>query len=109
MGLLSGHGCFMNVFSFAQYSLSALAVWVFAGVTSTAAGFLLLVVGLSRLAQPRCLALGLQIPSKKVFNPLKTPQSTFLEGIWSPRVDSKYLQSPLEVILLVSLFAHPKM
>ena len=28
----------------------------------------------------------LQIPSKKVFNPLKTPQSTFLEGIWSPRV-----------------------
>ena len=29
--------------------------------------------------------LGLQIPSKKVFNPLKTPQSTFLEGVWSPR------------------------
>ena len=30
-------------------------------------------------------SLGLQIPSKKVFNLLKTPQSTFLEGIWSPR------------------------
>ena len=30
--------------------------------------------------------LGLQIPSKKVLEFLKTPQSTFLEGIWSPRV-----------------------
>ena len=32
------------------------------------------------------LALGLQIPSKKVLNLLKTPQSTFWEGTWSPRV-----------------------
>ena len=30
-------------------------------------------------------SLGLQIPSKKVLKLLKTPQSTFLEGIWSPR------------------------
>ena len=29
--------------------------------------------------------LGLQIPSKKVLNQLKTPQSAFSEGIWSPR------------------------
>ena len=32
------------------------------------------------------LSLGLQIPSKKVSSLLKTPKSTFLEGIWSPRV-----------------------
>ena len=29
--------------------------------------------------------LGIPIPSKKVFNLLKTPPSTLLEGIWSPR------------------------
>ena len=38
------------------------------------------------MLDPFFLTLGLQIPSKKVFNPLKTPQSTFLEGIWSLRV-----------------------
>ena len=42
------------------------------------------------------IPLGLQIPSKKVFNPQKTPQSTFLEGIWSPRdscTNKKFLAS----------------
>ena len=29
----------------------------------------------------KCSALGLQTPSKKVFNLLKTPQNTFLEGM----------------------------
>ena len=32
------------------------------------------------------LSLGIQIPSKKVFNLLKTPQTTFSEGSWIPRV-----------------------
>ena len=34
------------------------------------------------------LPLGIQLPSEKVFNPLKTPETTFLEGIWIPRVPS---------------------
>ena len=34
-----------------------------------------------------CLfSLGLQTPSKELLKPLKTTQSTFLEGVWSPRV-----------------------
>ena len=39
----------------------------------------------SGLLQNIYKALGLQIPSKKVLKPLKTPQSTFLEGVWSPK------------------------
>ena len=31
--------------------------------------------------------LGIQIPSKKVFNLPNTPPSTFLEAIWSPRAN----------------------
>ena len=33
-----------------------------------------------------CVSLGIQLPSEKVFYLLKTPQTTFLEGIWIPRV-----------------------
>ena len=32
-----------------------------------------------------CSSLGIQLPSEKVFNLLKTPKTTFLEGIWIPR------------------------
>ena len=43
--------------------------------------------GVGRLAKigEKNSSLGLQIPSKKVLKPLKTPQSIFLEGVWSPR------------------------
>ena len=30
-------------------------------------------------------SLGIQLPSEKAFNLLKTRQTTFLEGIWIPR------------------------
>ena len=35
------------------------------------------------------LPLGLQIPSEKVLNLPKTPQSTSLEGVWSPRASKE--------------------
>ena len=35
-----------------------------------------------------CLTLWIHIPSEKVFILLKTPQTTFLEGIWIPGVRS---------------------
>ena len=36
-----------------------------------------------------------KIPPKKVLNKLKSPQSTFLEGIWSPRVGVKAKRNPI--------------
>ena len=45
--------------------------------------------------------LGIQLPFEKVFNLLKTPQTTFLEGIWIPRVI--FIQSILRGDKMVKL------
>ena len=42
--------------------------------------------GRKQQIQPACFSLGIQLPSEKVFNLLKTHQTTFLEGIWIPGV-----------------------